>query len=121
MYRYALIRFVCKSACALVCIGFVSVYADEGDPSSLDGPEQVFSSPIYSLAQATGEEKQVQPPSGTLIFPDSYPKGQEDSSGKKCMTVCARWGEECTYVNRGTAGTTRNCRRSCQQFTEECF
>ena len=57
---------------------------------------------------------------GRLILPSdsSEKKGEEE---KKCMTVCAQWGEECNYINRGSAGTTRSCRRMCKQYTEECF
>lgn len=56
---------------------------------------------------------------GQLVMPEEKKDG--DDKKEKCMTVCARWGEECTYVNRGAGGTTRKCRRACKQFTEECF
>ena len=59
------------------------------------------------------------PASGTLLLPTDA-AGKENTE-KKCMTLCASWGEECSYINRGTAGTTRSCRRTCQQYTEECF
>jgi len=59
------------------------------------------------------------PAPGTLILPGE--QLDKDSASKKCMTVCAQWGEECNYINRGSAGTTRSCRRTCQQYTEECF
>jgi len=59
------------------------------------------------------------PRPGTLIIPGK--EKREKQAEEKCMTVCARWGEECVYVNRGAGGTTRKCRRTCKQFTEECF
>ena len=58
-------------------------------------------------------------PSGRLLLPAE--QSASDSKEKKCMTVCASWGEECSYINRGSGGTTRSCRRTCQQYTEECF
>lgn len=58
-------------------------------------------------------------PSGRLLLPDE--QSSNDSKEKKCMTVCASWGEDCSYINRGSGGTTRSCRRTCQQYTEECF
>lgn len=58
-------------------------------------------------------------PTGSLVLPGD-PAGEETKE-KKCMTVCASWGEECSYINRGAGGTTRSCRRTCQQYTEECF
>lgn len=59
------------------------------------------------------------PRPGTLVMPGQ--EKEDEQVKEKCMTVCARWGEECTYINRGTGGTTRKCRRTCKQFTEECF
>jgi hypothetical protein len=75
---------------------------------------------LNQLAQneQTVPEK-VSPAPGTLVIPGELP--DQNTAGKKCMTVCALWGEECSYVNRGPAGTTRSCRRTCQQYTEECF
>lgn len=61
-----------------------------------------------------------EPVPGTLVIPGQEQQQAGDKK-KKCMTVCARWGEECTYINRGAGGTTRKCRRTCKQFTEECF
>ncbi|MBI1732655.1 MAG: hypothetical protein HYR49_07800 [Gammaproteobacteria bacterium] len=55
---------------------------------------------------------------GVLLLPD--PPG-EDVKGEKCMTVCARWGEECLLINKGRGGQERKCRRTCKQFAEECF
>jgi hypothetical protein len=78
--------------------------------------------PAGAEAVLTGDnndsEAREQPMPGTLVLPGEVKQKQD---GKKCMTVCARWGEECVYINRGTGGTERKCRRTCQQFTSECF
>jgi hypothetical protein len=71
------------------------------------------------LVQNIEKLEESKPQSGTLLFPESLIPTNKDE--KKCMTVCAQWGEDCTYINRGVGGTTRNCRRTCQQFIEECF
>jgi hypothetical protein len=55
---------------------------------------------------------------GTLILPEAP---GEDTKGEKCMTVCARWGEDCLLINKGRGGMERKCRRTCKQFAEECF
>lgn len=60
------------------------------------------------------------PPQGRLLLRNSL-QPQEEQEERYCMTVCAAWGEDCTFINRGMGGTTRTCRRVCQQFTEECF
>jgi hypothetical protein len=56
---------------------------------------------------------------GELLFPDESPVNT--GVDRKCMTVCARWGEDCMLINRGTGGMERRCRRMCKQFAEECF
>jgi hypothetical protein len=71
------------------------------------------------LVQNTDKMEESRPQSGTLLFPESLIPINKDE--KKCMTVCAQWGEDCTFINRGAGGMTRNCRRTCQQFAEECF
>ena len=63
-------------------------------------------------------ERIERPLSGTLVFPAAV---DEKKTEKECMTVCARWGEDCMLVNHGAGGMSRKCRRSCKQFTEECF
>jgi hypothetical protein len=74
----------------------------------------------YLLAQNEQRPAEVNPPaSGTLLLPAD--NTTDNDAEKKCMTVCSSWGEECTYVNRGSGGTTRSCRRTCQQYTQECF
>ena len=64
-------------------------------------------------------QQQEQPLPGTLILPNAEP--EKPDSEKKCMTVCARWGEECMLLNRGAGGMERKCRRTCKQFAEQCF
>lgn len=72
------------------------------------------------LAQNNDSRSGEQAPRpGTLVMPGQ--EKEDKQVREKCMTVCARWGEECAYINRGTGGTTRKCRRTCKQFTEECF
>jgi hypothetical protein len=71
-----------------------------GDPPP--GPEQ-RNSPPASLATPGADRDKVR------------------EKEKKCMTVCARWGEECAYINKGPGGTTKKCRRACKQFSQECF
>ena len=106
------------SALLLSCVKLVSVaYAQEAIqdvniyPSAHDQ--------IIQLVQNTSPQTRQNPQSGNQIFPST--NDRNDREGKKCMTVCARWGEECNYTDRGAAGTTRDCRRTCKQFTEECF
>ena len=66
----------------------------------------------------TAESKDALPAAGTYILPEAPGPGTE---GKKCMTVCARWGEDCLLINKGAGGMQRKCRRTCKQFSEECF
>ncbi|MEJ2760455.1 MAG: hypothetical protein P8126_02650 [Gammaproteobacteria bacterium] len=60
-------------------------------------------------------------PAPAAVEMPSGKQGHNQTKKKSCMTVCARWGKECTYVNRGPGGTTKKCRRVCKQFTQECF
>lgn len=74
------------------------------------------------LAQNRDSGTEGRPPApGTLVLPGQDSGKEANNRKEKCMTVCARWGEECTLINRGAGGTTRKCRRTCKQFTEECF
>lgn len=74
-----------------------------------------------SSAGDTRPQRETEPPRpGSLVLPDEMK--QPDRGGeKKCMTVCARYGEECMLINKGAGGMERKCRRTCQQFAEECF
>ncbi|MEX2525437.1 MAG: hypothetical protein WD750_10810 [Gammaproteobacteria bacterium] len=74
---------------------------------------------IPADAENDSRTTEQSPRPGTLVLPDQ--KKETGQGKKKCMTVCARWGEECAYINRGAGGMTRKCRRTCKQFTEECF
>lgn len=64
------------------------------------------------------QKKAPEPLPGTYILPGTP---GPDRNVEKCMTVCARWGEECIIVNKGPGGMQRKCRRTCKQFAEECF
>ena len=65
-------------------------------------------------------EAAAQPQPGELVIPEEM-TADPGAEKKQCMTVCARWGEECILVNKGAGGMERKCRRTCQQFAEECF
>lgn len=78
-------------------------------------------SPSWMLAQNESPPPgDTVPQQGRLLMPNAL-QPQEEQESRNCMTVCAAWGEDCTYINRGIGGTTRTCRRVCQQFAEECF
>lgn len=100
-------------------------------PSSADVtlPDyQIKIPPTFALTAGTGghhflaqnEEKaknKYQPKSGTLLMPSDTGKKDDNKEGKKCMTVCNRWGQDCIIdPARG-----RQCRRTCKEFGEECF
>lgn len=71
--------------------------------------------PYLFIAQAKNKENKKSPRSGTLVLPINAE--QEKNQTKKCMTVCSRWGEDCMIDPiRG-----RKCRRTCKEFSEECF
>ena len=74
---------------------------------------------LQFLVENEGQADQDTPAPGTLVLPAAT--DDDSKKDKKCMTVCARWGEECQYINRGAGGTSQKCRRACKQFTEECF
>lgn len=79
--------------------------------------------PTVLVAQDTGDAgKTVEPMPGELVIPQNSLKAEPDDDGeKKCMTVCARWGEECMLINKGAGGMERKCRRTCKQLGEECL
>ena len=93
---------------------------------SLPAPQVKNPSPDM-LAAGSGEHllvqneekskvKEYRPKSGTLVMPSDTGK-KDDKEGKKCMTVCNRWGQDCIIdPARG-----RLCRRTCKEFGEECF
>ena len=59
---------------------------------------------------------------GALLLPAGATTGNTtEKTEKQCMTVCSHWGESCTLINRGIGGTSQKCRRTCKQFSEECF
>lgn len=91
-----------------------SALGEDGAVPPVDAPEagQI----IIQGEDQTLETRDAMP--GTLIMPEA--PGQ-DSKREKCMTVCARWGEDCLLINKGAGGMQRKCRRTCKQFAEECF
>ena len=99
----------------------VTVGAVDGDPAG-EGRALVVESPESGQILLLGEDKPLETqevmPEGTYILPEA--PGQ-DNKGEKCMTVCARWGEDCLLINKGAGGMQRKCRRTCKQFAEECF
>jgi hypothetical protein len=68
--------------------------------------------PVY--AEENDAVRSEKPLDGELVLPDDYSKAKE----KKCVTVCDSWGEDC-ILNPRTG--SRNCRRVCKSFAEECF
>jgi hypothetical protein len=71
--------------------------------------------PVLAGPAAGGVDGGQEIRSGTLLVP-----GEEDQSKERkeqCMTVCLRWGEDCVIDHRGI----RRCRRTCQEFGEQCF
>jgi hypothetical protein len=120
MHKHPYTQMAVSALLAIFMTAAAGVHAE--DHRGLDNPG-LSGEPVLLLVQQVQQDTEAgnttTPPAGTLLLPDSMT--QTGQTGKKCMTVCASWGEECTYVNRGTGGTTRSCRRTCQQFTEECF
>ncbi len=99
----------------------VTTGAADADPAG-EGSTLVVESPESAQILLLGEDKPLETkealPNGTYILPES--PGQ-DQKGEKCMTVCARWGEDCLLISKGAGGMQRKCRRTCKQFAEECF
>ena len=81
--------------------------------------ESTESAQVLLLGEDKPPETKEALPNGTYILPES--PGQDSKGEKKCMTVCARWGEDCLLINKGAGGMERKCRRTCKQFAEECF
>lgn len=91
-----------------------------GETAPDDGLLQV-ESPEAAQILLPGQDQTLQTREampGTFMMPDA--PGQ-DAKPEKCMTVCARWGEDCLLINKGAGGMQRKCRRTCKQFAEECF
>ena len=109
------------------CVVILSVMATNvyALPSAFHVPEyrsnlidSTGTQPYPNMAQADEKpDDKAKPKSGTLVLPPGYQTEKAENKEKKCMTVCSRWGETCVFdVNRG-----RKCRRTCKEFTEECF
>jgi len=103
--------------CLVLSTVFTSISAQENGNNQESNANP--SEEIQNLVQNATPQTNPPLPSGTILLPDSLTNSSKVE--KKCMTVCAAWGEDCTYINRGAGGMTRSCRRTCQQFTEECF
>jgi hypothetical protein len=66
------------------------------------------------FAEDTEKEAKSDYSSGKIVLP-----GETDGNeGKKCLTVCEKWGEDC-IINPRTG--SRKCRRICKEFGQECF
>lgn len=76
---------------------------------------------IVLTGNTSSAENGKQPPAATLVTPARDENSSKRDEHSRCMTVCARWGQECTTSDSGPGGQTRKCRRACQQLTEECF
>ena len=100
-------------------------------PAAVDGIPEVgierpplragASGPLLLVENGKGDRESSSPTSGTLVLPENQLAPEDKPGDKKCMTVCARWGKDCQYIDRGSGGLTEKCRRTCKQFTEECF
>jgi hypothetical protein len=104
----------------LICAQWNLALAQDFAPGNTSNADAYSRIDVYLLSQNEQDASGIIPPaSGTLLLPADNSNG--DTSDKKCMTVCANWGEECSYINKGSGGTTRICRRTCQQYKKESF
>lgn len=99
----------------LILFGLAAGAMGEGNAD--DGVLRV-ESPEAAQILLPGQEQTQQAMPGSLMLPEAPGK---DVKPEKCMTVCAKWGEECLLINKGAGGMQRKCRRTCKQFAEECF
>ncbi len=67
-----------------------------------------------ALAGDTKKDAKSDYSSGEIVLPGETDGGE----GKKCLTVCEKWGESC-IINPRTG--SRKCRRVCKEFGQECF
>ena len=95
-----------KLLCAPMLLGIItSAYAlpyVDSQATEMDLISQHIShdtSGVVMIAEGEDNQRQAQVPSGSLLLPESG--GASNEKEKKCMTVCGRWGEDCTYINRG--------------------
>lgn len=79
------------------------------------GATLVLAVPVQAGPAAGGVDSGQEIRSGTLLVPGEEEESKEQK--KQCMTVCLRWGEDCVIDHRGV----RRCRRTCQEFGEQCF
>jgi hypothetical protein len=118
--RHQAITTLAISFAFFLVLSWASVPAQTVQPVQLQDDSVFTLDPDLQQFQneADRRNKIVSPPS---IRPMPETVSQPAATEKQCMVVCARWGEDCTYNDRGIGGTTRDCRRTCQQFSEECF
>lgn len=88
-------------------------------PGQFPSPDAATVTPLL-VVDTTRSGEPEEPLPGSLLLPQGSEPGK-DPEKKQCMTVCARWGEECMLINKGAGGMERRCRRTCKQFAEECF
>ncbi len=69
--------------------------------------------PLYGAAEP--EESNSDPKSGDLVIPGTQ---ETNAKEKQCVTVCDKWGENCT-INPRTG--QKKCRRICKSFGQECL
>ena len=108
---------------AIETSNFISEYQSvAAKPQLVSGPSNHFH--IADNSKKFQDNNSSRPPSGSLLLPaQSFQNNNNKNNNvdKRCMTVCERWGEECMLVNQGVGAMSRKCRRTCKQFTEECF
>lgn len=101
-----------ESSVAVVTLPFSQV----NNPSPYTRSVAVSGPHLLVQNEVKNKVREYPPKSGTLLMPSDTTK-KEDKEGKKCMTVCNRWGQDCIIdPARG-----RQCRRTCKEFGEECF
>lgn len=108
----------------------IGTAAAEGEPGSgieIATPD----SPQIRLPEDVETQQTQEAMPGALLLPEA---AGPDVGEKKCITVCARWGEDCLLTSRGGGAAAvpggraaavprykRVCRQTCKQFAEECF
>jgi hypothetical protein len=117
------LRFQFLAGAFIFCL-----FLSETSLALLPVPELPSNNPSFYLVVATSgsqmlvenedahkDEKRRK--SGSLLLLPADSGKKEDKEGKKCMTVCNRWGQDCII----DPAKGRQCRRTCKEFGEECF
>jgi len=118
--RHQAITTLANLFALILVLSWVTASAQTVQPVQVQG-NSVFTldAALQQVQNEEGHRNKTASPPSIRRMPE--PVSQPAASEKQCMVVCARWGEDCTYNDRGIGGTTRDCRRTCQQFSEECF